>query len=344
MYSDEENKKAISDGTLIFNTVYDTSITEEFFAHKHFRNPFLVDTPFLIDYSGDKAVVMRWMMGMDVSFGDQHFKAVQTSDDAVLPDEKGIKFIKVVKNSEKIMKNDGVSFVYGCFYPGTAMGIATKLGEKNIVNMYTARLPLSDTIYSWKRFKFSLPKFAVKFRASQLVKKLKHFSVGCDSKIEISESRPFTEADYSIINSEKALRVSRSDPYYDWKLGLKKKSTLKYIVARKKGKLVGFVIAETHSDKDIIVDWEVFLHGEERKSTLAAMLLKFCRDKSIVVPSLNPESGEMDFFTEIGFSNAKLSAGPVCICAKAFDENITDIIYNAKNWKHRFIDADYFLN
>jgi len=344
MYTGEEKIKAISDGTHIFNQVYKKNISEETFAHKHFENPFCVETPFLINYLGDAPVAMRWMMGMDMLYRGQHFKAVQSSDDAALPEAKGLAFVKIRKSSERIMKSEGVDFVYGCFYPGNAMDIAEKLGEKNIVNLYAAKLPLSDTVYTWKRFHIPILNYFVKARASKLVKKLQKAAKLCDSEINISQNCPFDEADFEIINDGRVLRVSRSKAYYEWKFSLLDSKSIKYVTARKNGILTGFIIVKAEETEDIIVDWEIFGTDAQKSSLLAAMIIGVCRGKNITVPSLNPTNGEMSVFTHVGFADMHLQKAPVCICAKAFNDAVADIINNQENWKHRDIDADYFLN
>lgn len=344
MYTCEEKKKATENGTYIFNKVYDVAISEEKFFHKHFENPFCVETPFLIDYEDDKPVIMRWMMGMDMIYNSNKIKAVQSSDDAALPEVRGIGFIKIIKASEKIMKNNGTDLVYGCYYHGKAMEIALKIGEKNIVNLYDAKLPLGDNVYKWKRFNFPVPKCFMNLRAAKHIKKLKKSAKDCVCTIDVSDEIPFTDTDYELINSDMSLRVSRSRNYYGWKLSPRNKKDIKFITARKDNILTGFLIVVSENEKDTIVDWDVFAEGNEKNAILAAMTLKICNKKSIIAPSLNPESGEMALFTNIGFDDASLHSVPVYICAKAFNAELQDIIYNPKNWKHRPIDADYFLN
>ena len=242
------------------------------------------------------------------------------------------------------MKNNGADLVYGCYHPGKAMEIAQKIGEKNIVNLYDANLPLNDSIYKWKRFKIPVPKFLMKLRAKKHIAVLKKASRNCDSRIFISTDIPFTDEDYELINSDSALRVSRSKAYYDWKLSLYSKEKIKYVISRKNNILTGFLIIISGTERDIIVDWDVFENAEKKNGILAAMILAVCNTKSIAVPSLNPQRGEMALFTNVGFNDASLHGTPVYICTKAFNNNLQDIIYNPKNWKHRHIDADYFLN
>lgn len=344
MHNDEEIKKVISDGTFVFNAVFDNNTSEKVFAHKHFENPYIFETPYLMEYEEEKPVAMRWMMGMNMSYCGQKLKAIQSSDDAALSESRGFTFIKIRKASEKIMKSSGIDFVYGCFYPGNAMDIAEKLGEKNIVTLYAAKLPLNDTVYRWKRFNIPIPRCFIKTNAYKLIKKLQSSAKDCNCDIEIFENCPFAEEDFLLINSGDSLRVTRSQIYYEWKFGLLDKKSIKYITARKNGKLVGFIIITIGKGHDTIADWDVFTAENDCDKVLAALILKASTGKSILVPSLNPENHELKLFTSIGFKDARLHEAPICICTKAFNPEVSDIIYEPKNWKHRFIDADYFLN
>lgn len=344
MRTDETIKKIVADGTEVFNTVFEADTTEKFFEHKHFGNPYIVDTPYLMEYADGKPIAMRWMMGMDMAYCGQKLKAVQSSDDAALSDYRGLTFIKIRKSSEKIMKAENIDFVYGCFYPGQAMDIAEKLGEKNIVTLYAAKLPLSDTFFRWKRFNIPILKFFVKSKATKIIKKLNTLSKLSDYETAISENSPFTESDFALINSDGYLRVTRSPAYYGWKFKLRDKESIRYVTARKNGKLIGFIIIIIGEIHDTIADWDVFDTGEDRDRVLASLILKASTGKSIVVPSLNPENHELELFTSIGFKDERLYEAPICICAKAFKSEISTIIAEPKNWKHRFVDTDYFLN
>lgn len=346
MYTEEEKKKAISSGTYIFNEVYRKNISEEAFSHKHFGNPFCTEIPYIIDFIDEKPSVMRWMMGMDMVCGDKKIKAVQSSDDAALPEVRGLAFIKIRKASEKIMKSENTDFVYGCFYPGNAMEIAEKFGEKNIVNLYTAKLPLNESVYRWKRFNIPICKPISRIRAKKHIKNLQKLSLYSDNNVVVSNTCPFAEEDYTTINTGTALRVTRSKEYYAWKFAKINSADISYITTRKNGNLTGFAIVKKEETEDVIIDWDVFEGSYEKKlSTLAMIISKSCNgNKCISAPSLNPENGELKLFLDLGFKDMRLQKAPVCICAKAFNKEISEIINNSENWKHRFIDADYFLN
>ena len=344
MHTDEQIKKVISDGTFIFNEVFKKSISDEVFFHKHFDNPNIIEPPYIIEYSEDKPVAMRWMMGMSMLYNGHQLNAVQSSDDASLPEARGLTFLKIRKASEKLMRVSGTDFIYGCFYPGNAMDIAQKLGEKNFVTLYAAKLPLNDTVYAWKRFRIPIPECFVKANAANLIKKLQALSEPCTYNIEISKSCPFSEKDFLLINTDNSLKVGRTQSYYDWKLSSQKKKDVKFITARKKGNLVGFMVVVSDINRDIIADWDIFASGDEQTKILAALVLKASGKKTIIAPSLNPESHELKLFTDIGFSDERLHEAPICICAKAFNQETADIISKPEVWKHRFIDVDYFLN
>lgn len=331
---------AVKQGRELFREVYRKEISEEVFCHKHFGNPNALATPYIIESKNDAPVGMRWLMKLKFCCGDSVIWGVQSSDDAVSSEAGGLLFLKMRKKTLSILKEEKIDFEYGCFYPGTAMEIAEKSGEKNVVNLYMARLYLNEKKHRWKRFDIPLPSVVrtplLKGRRKKLQK-----SACNDLTVQINRKCPFSEEDYKLINGNDDLHIERTRAYYDWKTAYEKE--LFFITARMESKLCGFLIIKKEAEHATVIDWDAF--GNNRSEVLASMLEPVCTDfQYLDIPSLNVESGEMTLFTDLGAKDMSGLWAPVCICMKPVSDNVAEIVGNPAVWKHRLIDADYFLN
>ena len=91
------------------------------------------------------------------------------------------------------------------------------------------------------------------------------------------------------------------------------------------------------------MDWDVFC--EDKTAILASLLLPICMTAQYFdIPSLNCESGEMKLFTDLGAKDMSKLWAPICICVKPLTDRVDEIAKNPGLWKHRLIDADYFMN
>lgn len=335
----EEEQKAVRDGVRIFNAVYREPIDEETFTYKHFGNPTRMDVPYIVEYHGENPVAMRWMMKNEFLCDGEGLCAVQSSDDAVLPDARGLLFLKIRKKAAEMMKTAQTDFEYGCFSHGPAMEIAEKVGEEHVLDLNMARLFLRERKHRWKRFDIPYPRFVsallMKRRRKNLMKIADPaLSVGCADTVS------FSEHDYRKINGGDSLHIERNAAYYEWKLS--RMRGIRIVTARKDGELWGFLIVHPHGDRASVVDWDVF--GEEKTSVLSSMLLPICGDYQYIdVPCLNASRGEMNLFTGIGAKDLTRLWAPICICVKPITAQ-GEIAKSPEKWKYRYLDVDYFLN
>ena len=117
---------------------------------------------------------------------------------------------------------------------------------------------------------------------------------------------------------------------------------MSFVTARDGMKLCGFLIVKNERETGIIVDWDVLC--ENKSAVLAALLLPLCMTVQYLdIPSLNCENGEMKLFTDLGAKDMSKLWSPICICMKPITERAYEIA-NPRLWKHRLIDADYFMN
>lgn len=333
-------EQALKNGVLLFCDVYKKNITEKVFYRKHFENPRRLDAPYIIETENEKPVAMRWMMCEKMICNCEAVSAVQSSDDAVLPEARGFRFLKMRKKAINIMMENSVDFEYGCFSKGRAMKIAEKFGEKNVVNLYLARLFMLEKTHRWKRFDIKYPKFF----ANHLFKKRKKLLENFEDKnltITVTNYDSFTSEDYAQMNSGNSLQIERNEAYYKWKIA--DIENICVVIARENEKLQGFLIVQNDGNKKTIVDWDVF--GDNKTSVMASLLLRICDNCEFIdIPSLNVESGEMALFTRLGAKDMSKLWAAVCICVKPLNDNIKIDIMNPKLWKHRLLDADYFMN
>ena len=336
----QEEQKAVKYGTILFHEVYKKNITEEMFADKHFKNPTRLDIPYIIESKNDKPVAMRWMMRENMLYKDVSFSAVQSSDDAVLPEARGLLFLKMRKKALDVMKEEHIDFEYGCFSKGDAMEIAEKFGEVNVVNLYLARFFLHEKSHHWKRFNIPYPTFLSNILLRYRKKRLMNLSSN-RIDVQITNTVPFTEDDYRLFNGDGYLHIERNEKYYCWKT--QAKGDISFIVARENNELQGFLIVKNEGKYASIIDWNVF--SDQCTSVLATMLLPICEQYQYIdIPSLNISNGEMRLFTDIGCKDMSELWAPICICVKPLNDEAGKIVLKAENWKHRLIDADYFLN
>ena len=191
---------AVQQGAELYRKVYNKEISEECFYHKHFDNPNALSESFIIELQNDTPVAMRWLMKLNFCYDGNIVSGVQSSDDAVLDEARGLLFLKMRKKTLNILQQNSIDFEYGCFYPGTAMEIAEKFGEKNIVNLYMARLFLNERTHRWKRFDISIPAFVRKVLIDKRTKRFADLSQK-DLTIDISEKCQFGDEDYKKLNS-----------------------------------------------------------------------------------------------------------------------------------------------
>lgn len=336
----EQTAFAVKQGTELFRKVYNKEISEETFYHKHFDNPTALPVPYIIESQNEQPVAMRWLMKLHFRYNDMRFSGVQSSDDAVSKEARGLLFLKMRKKTLSILKEENIDFEYGCFNPGTAMEIAEKSGEKNVINLQLARLFLNEKKHRWKRFDIVYPGFIKNSLAKKRKSKLSKMARK-DLKVSFEKKCPFNDSDYEQINDTKCFCIERNQAYYQWKTDYQK--DLLFVTARFNDRLLGFLIIKNTGDYGTVIDWDVF--GDNKVSVLAAMLDPVCLNYSYLdIPSLNVESGEMKLFTDLGCKDMSDLWAPICICVKPISDSVVSIAENPLNWKHRLIDADYFLN
>ena len=335
----EDELQAIKQGTMLFRKVYRREISEMTFQHKHFDNPTALSSPYIIENKNDTPIAMRWLMKLNFCFNGAILSGVQSSDDAVTEEARGLLFLRMRKKTLGILEREQIDFEYGCFYPGAAMEIAEKSGEKNVVNLYMARLFLNEKKHRWKRFDIPYPTFLRTFLANRRKRHLAALARK-DLQVQVDSRCPFTEDDYLQMNSDASLHIERTCDYYAWKTG--DRQDLSFVTARDGMKLCGFLIVKKGRETGIIVDWDVLC--EDKSAVLAALLLPLCMTVQYLdIPSLNCENGEMKLFTDLGAKDMSKLWGPICICMKPITEQSHEIA-NPRLWKHRLIDADYFMN
>ena len=331
---------AVKHGTELFREVYNKEISEETFRHKHFDNPTSLPVPYIIETQDDIPVGMRWLMRLKFRYKDRVFWGVQSSDDAVSSKARGLLFLKMRKKTLSVLKQENIDFEYGCFSPGNAMEIAEKTGEKNIVNLYMARLFLNEKNHKWKRFNIVYPDIIKNMLANSRMNRLKKYAQS-DLSISIDSQCPFTDEDFLKMNDTNCFHIERDQAYYQWKTACY--DNLRFITARMDSNLMGFLVIQNKSGMGIVADWDAF--GDDKVSVLAAMLEPVCLDYPYLdIPSLNAENGEMKLFTDLGCKDMSNLWAPICICMKPITDDVASAADNPANWKHRLIDADYFLN
>ena len=330
------DKQAVKNGVTLFKMVFKKNITEDVFQHKHFGNPTKMETPYIVKSDGDKPIAMRWMMKLKFVYFGESFFGVQSSDDAVIPQKRGLLFLKMRKESINTMKAENVCFEYGLFTPGESMSIAEKSGEKSVVNLYTARLVLSKRNHLRNLF----PDLAINYINNWKIKRLAKM-VSNDTFVQVIYTNPFTDDDYTIINKSSLLQIERTKEYYDWKLtGI---DNITFITARKGKELKGYLILIKEANSAVLIDWDVF--GNDKVVILSAMLIPVINKYDhIDVPYVNADNYEMSLFTEIGCEDIRQWWSTICICVNSFDKEKNQVLLDPKKWKHRLIDSDYFLN
>lgn len=325
---------------MLFRSVYHKDIDEETFRHKHFGNPSALPTPYIIASQDGAPVAMRWLMRLDFTCGGERLSGVQSSDDAVSENARGLLFLKMRKKTTDILGANGADFEYGCFSQGEAMEIAEKFGEKNVVDLQLARLFLNERTHRWKRFDIPHPA-PVRFLLANVRERHLRSLARPDLIVRVDVRCPFSDGDYQRMNADPSLHIERNSAYYEWKTSHTR--GIVFVAARDESGLRGYLVLKRTGDIATVADWDIF--APDKTAVLAAMILPICKTiQYLDIPSLNCERGEMKLFTDVGAKDMSKLWAPICICVKPLTERARQVVEVSHNWKHRLIDADFFLN
>ncbi len=336
----EEKLQAVRDGTELFRKVYRKEISEGTFQHKHFGNPTALSTPYIIEFQNGTPVAMRWLMKLNFCFGGIRLAGAQSSDDAVSEEARGLIFLKMRKKTTSILEEEHIDFEYGCFYRGAAMEIAEKVGERNVINLQLARLYLNEKKHRWKRFDIPYPTLLRLLLTRNRKQRLSRVS-DKGLLVRMDDNCPFMEGDYQRMNADNSFHVERTAAYFEWKTG--HRNDMCFVTAHDGEELRGYLIIKKGAETGTVVDWDIF--SEKKMAILSALLLPlYNMFQYLDIPSLNCERGEMKLFTALGAKDMSKLWAPICICMKPLTERADQIAGNPRNWKHRLLDADYFLN
>lgn len=335
----------------IFNKVFSKNMDTKNFYYKHYQNPYKIPNPIINDEINGETVGVNCFMGAKFAILDKEVFAAQSCDSAVLSQYRGKGvFSRIIRSAEKQCEIDGIKFLFG--YPnGNSYPGFMKLGWVHVGDFYRVVLPLDTCKFFKRKFRKSLPTIIGKIGDSLFQKKLKKYSKKSDRiDIQISETCPFTEKDFEVINKTEGIMIKRSAEYYKWKVDNNPSKRFKYIVARNGDSLLGVIIYETLDDYSMdVVDWLCFEPDNEKQKIVLAKMFYELKGQgiSISIHLVNGASGEMKMLEGIGFLNASnriMKQQPLPLIVKTFSPELDNKLLEAKNWICRFLDTDVMIS
>jgi len=348
---DDIQKKSIHIPCAIYNKVFSKKIDAATFYYKHYQNPHKISMPLSNDKIDGEITGINGFMGTKFVIGSKEVLAAQSCDSAVLPQYRGKGvFSRIIRSAEKQCQMDGVTFLFG-FPNGNSYPGFIKLGWVHVGDFYRAFLPLN----TGKLFERKLGKLIstiVAIVANPLFQlKLKIFArkaTGVD--IQISENCPFMESDYEVINRTEGIIIKRSAECYKWKVDNNPSKRFKYIVARDRDNLLGFIIYKTANGGTInVVDWQCFEPDKAKQKIVLAKLLYQLRGRgtTISIVLVNAANGEMKMLESLGFLNASnriMKQAPLPLVVKIFSTGINGHLLEVSNWICRGMDTDVMIS
>lgn len=348
---DDIQKKSIHISCAIFNKVFTKKIDTAIFYYKHYQNPHKIPTPLFDDKIDGEIAGINGFMGAKFVIGTNEVFAAQSCDSAVLPQHRGKGvFSRIIHSAEKQCEMDGISFLFG-FPNGNSYPRLIKLGWVHVGDFYRAFLPLNTGELLERKFGKSILTIIAKIINPLFQKKMKIYakkSTGVD--IQIFENCPFVESDYEVINRAEGIMIKRSAEYYKWKVDNNPSKRFKYIVARDRDCLLGFIIYEAVNGRTIdVVDWQSFDPDKAKKKIVLAKLFYQLKGQGAVISIdlVNAANGEMKMLESLGFLNASnriIKQDPLPLIVKTFSSGISDQLFEVNNWILRGLDTDVMIS
>lgn len=332
----------------IYNAVFRKSISNSVFTYKHFDNPYRLSTPLLIHKMGDDIVGFNGYLAAKFICESQELYAAQSCDVAVLPQYRGRGvYTSIMKKAREKFRHEGLDFLFG-FANKNSYGPDLKFGWKHESDFCRFFLPVDwyALLYNkigkiGARIVHALLKRPILFKTNKLAGKNFKATLQCFDRC------PFTEEDFTIINSCGRIMIKRSREYFLWKLDNNPTKNFKYIIARKEGRICGYVIYHVEAGEINVVDWYCALDYDG--SVIMANLVKQLLNEGakINIFFVNMKSEEAQFMKRLGFwnsSNKILKRLSAPLMLYILDKSLETKLSAPGKWLMRYIDSDTIIS
>jgi hypothetical protein len=334
----------------IFNNVFSSKSSYLSFRYKHYRNPYKLTSLLFIEKVENDIAGINFFLAAKCICESQELYVAQSCDSAVLEQYrgKGI-FTSIIQNAQKELQSQGVDFLFGFpnsnSYPGFI-----KLGWRHEADFCRFFLPID--LYASLKYKIgkkcarivhSLLNKIILFRINRLAKKTFHGTISTHDRC------PFVKKDFDIINNCNKIMIKRSTDYYIWKLDENPTKDFKYIVAKEKDRLYGFIVYYVRDEEINIVDWFYIPNNNELilMAKLIKQLFNINKGKKINFLLINTKSKEVQLMKRLGFWNASnkiLKHKPSLLVVYCINSALESKLHAPENWLLRYIDTDTILN
>lgn len=328
------------------NQVFNHNRTEFDWLYKHKDNPLAKQyNVFGALYDG-KLVGINGFMPMLFKINDIEINAMQSCDTAIDENFRGLGiFTKIVSYAEQEFKKQNIDVMIGFpnhnSYPGFI-----KMGWIHLFDYNNIIMPCRVKPFSNHFLGFPLPdKLSIVF--TRKVIKLSKQKPMLD--IYVSDTIPFSQAEFDEINRTDKIELLRSFSIYTWKLDKNKKKNFKYYIAKKNGKILAFLIAEEgfHPNTSIkrtnIIDWGFSNNYRDVLINATAQILNILIQETDLISLWGPAEIEYKrIFQKNGFfQNQRITqTHPVIIKIINNDQEIKNTLLDPMNWRLKGIEVD----
>jgi hypothetical protein len=236
-----KHKEHIEEIISLHNSVFHTNVTPEIWKWKHLDNPFTCSDPSIsVALYNDRVVGANCFMPLELSYGKNIIKAVQSCDSMLLPEYRGKGlFFKIFRLGAEYYKEQGTSIIYG-FPNDNSMRPLLKEGFMKVWQIDELIKILRPEKVISGRVNNAVVRKAISYIYEKVYQKNsnkynRYF-------VNATDSYPSILDDMNNLCSNDCLDISRSEIFYKWRIDNNPLYDFEYLYIEYEGKLLGYAL------------------------------------------------------------------------------------------------------